>query len=132
MQKLLKVFKKNFLNLIYIFFLGALSSYSLPPYNYFTINFITFSLFFIFLFNIKKNIYKNKNFFKYGWFFGFGYFSFSLYWISISLTFDPISSSFIASFSSFILWCFDLPILYFIFKKYCQLIFYIFSYIRSS
>jgi apolipoprotein N-acyltransferase len=88
MQKLLKVFKKNFLNLIYIFFLGALSSYSLPPYNYFTINFITFSLFFIFLFNIKKNIYKNKNFFKYGWFFGFGYFSFSLYWISISLTFD--------------------------------------------
>ena len=69
------MFKKNFLDLLYIFILGAVSSYSLPPYNYFIINFITFSLFFIFLF-------------KYGWYFGFGYFLFSLYWIAISLTFD--------------------------------------------
>jgi apolipoprotein N-acyltransferase len=82
------LFKKNYLNLIYIFFLGAISSYSLPPYNYFIINFITFSLFFIFLFNKKKKSITNKNFFKYGWYFGFGYFLFSLYWISISLTFD--------------------------------------------
>ena len=65
-----------------------MSSYSLPPYNYFIINFITFSLFFIILFNKKKNNYNNKSFFKYGWLFGFGYFSFSLYWVSISLTFD--------------------------------------------
>ena len=48
------MFKKNYLNFIYIFFLGALSSYSLPPYNYFIINFITFSLFFIFIINKKK------------------------------------------------------------------------------
>ena len=87
-QKLLNLFKKNFLNSIYIFFLGALSSYSLPPYNYFIINFITFSLFFIFLFNKKKKLCSNKSFFKYGWCFGFGYFLFSLYWIVISLTFD--------------------------------------------
>jgi apolipoprotein N-acyltransferase len=46
--------KKNFLNYFYIIFLGAISSYSLPPYNYFIINFITFSLFFIFIFNKKK------------------------------------------------------------------------------
>ena len=65
-----------------------MSSYSLPPYNYFIINFITFSLFFIFIFNKKKRIPKNKSFFQYGWCFGFGYFLFSLYWISISLTFD--------------------------------------------
>jgi apolipoprotein N-acyltransferase len=81
------LFKKNFLNYIYIFFLGALSSYSLPPYNYFIINFITFSLFFIFIFK-KKRTSNNKSFFKYGWCFGFGYFLFSLYWIAISLTFD--------------------------------------------
>ena len=82
------MFKKNFLNSLYIIFLGAISSYSLPPYNYFIINFITFSLFFIFLFNKKKELSNNKCFFKYGWYFGFGYFLFSLYWVVISLTFD--------------------------------------------
>ena len=81
------MFKKNFLNYFYIIFLGAISSYSLPPYNYFIINFITFSLFFIFIFNKKKTL-NNKSFFLYGWCFGFGYFLFSLYWIAISLTFD--------------------------------------------
>ena len=80
--------KKNFLRSLYIIFLGAVSSFSLPPYNYFIINFITFTLFFIFLFNEKKTLTNNKSFFKYGWCFGFGYFLFSLYWIVISLTFD--------------------------------------------
>jgi apolipoprotein N-acyltransferase len=80
--------KKNFLNSLYIVSLGAISSYSLPPYNYFIINFITFSLFFIFIFNKKKRTSNNKSFFKYGWYFGFGYFLFSLYWVVISLTFD--------------------------------------------
>ena len=82
------MFKKNFLNSLYIIFLGALSSYSLPPYNYFIINFFTFSLFFIFIFKKKKKLSKNKSFFQYGWYFGFGYFICSLYWIAISLTFD--------------------------------------------
>ena len=68
--------------------MGAISSYSLPPYNYFIINFITFSLFFIFIFNKKKKTFSHKSFFKYGWYFGFGYFLFSLYWTVISLTFD--------------------------------------------
>ena len=81
------LFKKNYLNFLYVVSLGAISSYSLPPYNYFIINFITFSLFFIFIFN-KKKTYNNKSLFKYGWYFGFGYFLFSLYWIAISLTFD--------------------------------------------
>ena len=80
--------KKKFLNSFYIIFLGAISSYSLPPYNYFIINFITFSLFFIFIFKKKKGTTHNKSSFLYGWCFGFGYFLFSLYWISISLTFD--------------------------------------------
>ena len=87
-QRLPNLLKKNFFNFLYISFLGAVSSYSLPPYNYFIINFITFSLFFIFIFNKKKKLLSNKSFFKYGWYFGFGYFLFSLYWIAISLTFD--------------------------------------------
>ena len=81
------MFKKTFLNSFYIISLGAISSYSLPPYNYFIINFITFSLFFIFIFN-KRKISNNRSLFKWGWYFGFGYFLFSLYWIAISLTFD--------------------------------------------
>ena len=85
---MLNLLKKKFLNILYVFFLGAISSYSLPPYNYFIINFFTFSLFFIFLFTEKKTNPNNKSFFKYGWFFGFGYFLCSLYWIAISLTFD--------------------------------------------
>ena len=85
---MLNLFKKGLPNSLYITFLGAISSYSLPPYNYFIINFITFSLFFIFIFNKKKELFNNKSFFKYGWCFGFGYFLFSLYWVVISLTFD--------------------------------------------
>ena len=85
--------------------LGTLTTFSLPPYNYYVINFLTFTLFFIFIFNKKKNIRNNLSFFKYGWFFGFGYFLSSLYWISISLTFDqsfkyliPISLILVPSF----------------------------------
>ncbi len=82
------MFKKNFLNSVYLFFLGVISAFSLPPYNYFIINFITFTLFFIFIFNKRKVFFNNKHFFLYGWSFGFGYFLSGLYWISISLTFD--------------------------------------------
>jgi len=78
--------KKIYLDLLYLFFLGVVSSFSLPPFNYFIINFLTFSLFFIFLF--KKNSNYKFNFFLYGWAFGFGYFISNIYWISISLTFD--------------------------------------------
>ncbi len=79
---------KFYIELIYLILLGVLTSLSLPPFNYVLINFLTFSLFFIYL--IKKiKFYKNKKiFFLYGWLFGFGYFVSNLYWISISLTFD--------------------------------------------
>ena len=81
--------KKNiYFELLFLAILGFLTSLSLPPFNYLIINFITFSLFFIFIF--KKKTSRNKNiFFIYGWFFGFGYFASNLYWIAISLTFDP-------------------------------------------
>ena len=81
--------KNLFIDSLFLILLGAFTSLSLPPLNYILINFLTFSLFFIFL--IKKT-YTQKNkkfFFLYGWLFGFGYFLTNLYWISISLTFDP-------------------------------------------
>ena len=79
---------KLYSELIFLIILGILTSLSLSPFNYFIINFLTFSLFFLFLIK-KSNQHKNtKLFFFYGWCFGFGYFVTNLYWISISLTFD--------------------------------------------
>ena len=80
--------KKFYIEVIFLISLGLLTSLSLPPLNYFIINFLTLSLFYIFL---VKKLPENKNkkiFFIYGWFFGFGYFVSNLYWIPISLTFD--------------------------------------------
>jgi len=117
------LFKKNLLDYLYIIFLGALSSCSLPPYNYFIINFITFSLFFIFIFNKKKRPTNNKYFFQYGWCFGFGYFLSSLYWVTISLTFDQ-SFKFLIPIAAFLLPAF-LAIFY-------GLITYLFSILYSK
>ena len=77
---------KIYFELLFLALLGALTSLSLPPYNYLFINFITFSLFFIYIY--KKHSNNKINSFFYGWFFGFGYFLTNLYWISVSLTFD--------------------------------------------
>ena len=72
---------------MYILCLGILSSFSLPPYDFFLINFFTFSA--LFLFFVKKKFKLSKGeYFLNGWIFGFGYFVSSLYWITISLTFD--------------------------------------------
>ncbi len=97
--------KTLILNSLLLFLLGALSSLSLPPYNFFLINFFTFSLFFIFLFKKLDTKFKKALFFYYGWLFGFGYFFTNLYWITISLTFDsdfsfliPIAQILIPSF----------------------------------
>ena len=80
--------KKKYIEIVFLIFLGVATSLSLPPYNYLIINFFTFTAFFIFLFKKSKIIQNKKLLFFYGWLFGFGYFFSSLYWISISLTFD--------------------------------------------
>jgi len=97
--------KKKYIEIVFLIILGAVSSLSLPPYNYLMINFFTFSAFFIFLFKKSKITQSKKYFFFYGWLFGFGYFLSSLYWLSISLTFDqnfkfliPITLTLIPSF----------------------------------
>ncbi len=70
------------------FFLGIISSFSLPPYNLFILNFLTFPFFFIFFIsNFKKNKWIS---FLIGWLFGFGYFISNIYWITNSLTFEEI------------------------------------------
>jgi len=80
--------KKIYIESIILILLGSLSSLSLPPFNYILINFLTFSLFYIFLIKIFEVSKNKKLFFLYGWLFGFGYFTSNLYWISISLTFE--------------------------------------------
>ena len=76
--------------LIYVipFLLGLFTSFSLPPYNFLIINFITFpTLLFFLTHNYKKSKWIS---FKIGWLFGFGYFISNLYWITNSLTFEEI------------------------------------------
>ena len=72
--------------IITLFVSGYISSFSLPPYNYFFINFLTFPfLFYTLVNNINKNLLNN---FVIGWLYGFGYFLSNLYWVSNSLKFD--------------------------------------------
>ena len=125
--------------------LGAVSSLSLPPYNYLIINFFTFSAFFIFLFKKSKITQSKKHFFIYGWLFGFGYFLSSLYWISISLTFDqnfkfliPISiiliPSFLGIFYGLVTFCFIISKSKKIVSSFLvfSLFFGVFEFIRGS
>ena len=75
------------------FFLGFISSFSLPPYNLLVINFIVFpALFFFLISNYKKSKWIS---FVIGWSFGFGYFISNLYWITNSLTFYEMYKSLI-------------------------------------
>ena len=87
--------KKLYIEPIFLIVLGAVTSLSLPPFNYIIINFITLSLLFAFLIKRSSETKNKKIFFLYGWLFGFGYFITNLYWISISLTFDESFKFFI-------------------------------------
>ncbi len=84
------------------FLLGAITIFSFPPYNLTFLNFFTFStlLFLILLIKQKtKSKYRkkksNRYFFYLGCAFGFGFFLFGNYWISISLTHDEMFKSLI-------------------------------------
>ena len=77
---------KTFLYL-FVFSLGFLSSFSLPPYNLFYINFFSYpALLWVLLLYSKNKIIS----FNIGWLFGFSYFISNLYWITHSLTFEDI------------------------------------------
>ena len=82
----MQILKNKFFVIIILFLLGVFSSFSLPPYNYFFVNFITFPfLFYILVNNLNQNLINN---FLIGWIYGFGFFLSNLYWISNSLKFD--------------------------------------------
>ena len=75
--------------------LGLSSSFSLPPYNFIIINFITFPFLLFIVFNLKVFKKKPIAYFKVGWLFGFSYFLSNLYWIAYSLTYEEIFKIFI-------------------------------------
>ena len=79
--------KNKTLLYFFIFSLGLISSFSLPPHGLFYFNFFSYpALLWILLFYSKDKIKS----FNLGWIFGFGYFVSNLYWITNSLTFDEI------------------------------------------
>ena len=79
------------------FFLGGILTFGFSPYNFTLVNFFSFSVL-LFLISIVKKRTKskyrlkksNRYFFYLGCSFGFGFFLFGNYWISISLTHDEI------------------------------------------
>ena len=70
------------------FVCGLFSTLSLPPYNFFYLNFISFPI--LLLFYLSLEIKKNFSSFVYGWIFGFTYFFSNIYWIVNSLTVEEI------------------------------------------
>ncbi len=84
--------KNKILWYLLIFLSGLISSFSLPPYNLFYINFLSYpALLWVLLLYSKDKITS----FNLGWMFGFGYFISNLYWITNSLTFEDIFKPFI-------------------------------------
>ncbi len=87
MSKLTLLYKNKILLYSFIFSLGLLSSFGLPPYNFFYINFFSYPAFLWALLFYSKDKVSSFNI---GWIFGFGYFISNLYWITNSLTFEDI------------------------------------------
>ena len=79
------IYKNQILLYSFIFLIGLISSYSLPPYNLFYLNFFSYPALLWILLKFSK--YKLKSF-NIGWMFGFSYFISNLYWITNSLTFE--------------------------------------------
>tara|TARA_B100000959_G_scaffold19831_1_gene19125 strand:+ start:4343 stop:5209 length:867 start_codon:yes stop_codon:yes gene_type:complete len=86
---------KIFVIFIAPFFLGSITVFGFAPYNFTFINFIVFPILLLLISIVKKktqtNYRKKKSkryFFYLGCVFGFGFFLFGNYWISISLTHD--------------------------------------------
>ena len=79
------------------FILGAISIVGFAPYNFTIINFFSFSILLFLILEVKKKTQSryrkkksNRYFFYLGCAFGFGFFLFGNYWISISLTHDDM------------------------------------------
>ena len=89
------LYNKFFVIFLIPFLLGIITVFSFSPYNLTFVNFFSFSTLLFLIYWIKKRTtlqYKKKSFNRYffylGCSFGFGFFLFGNYWISISLTHD--------------------------------------------
>lgn len=78
------LFKKN--KYLVSFSLGSILSLILPPYSYSALGFLIFPTLLYLLFTNRDG--TRKSIFYIGFLFGYGYFLFSLYWITYSLNFD--------------------------------------------
>ena len=81
------LYQNKILSYLFVFSLGFISSFSLPPYNLFYINFFSYPVLLLVLLLYSKDKITS---FNVGWIFGFGYFISNLYWITHSLTFEDI------------------------------------------
>lgn len=88
--------KAQFLKAFLLFSLGALTSFSFAPYTQYWTIFLAFPILFRFL----SVSYSKKIGFFYGWSFGFGQFSFGLYWITNALKLDSVDLAYLAPFSA--------------------------------
>ena len=86
---------KFFVIFLIPFLLGVITILGFSPFNFTFVNFFSFSILLFLIFTVKnrtKSIYRKKKskryFFLLGLAFGFGFFLFGNYWISISLTHD--------------------------------------------
>ena len=71
-----KIYNSPYLLYLTLFFIGGLSTFSLPPFSVFPLIWILgFGI------HIINNVNSTKKTFYSGWFLGFGWFSFGLYWI---------------------------------------------------
>ena len=84
------------------FLIGAVTILGFSPYNLTFINFFSFSVLLFLILEVKKKTQSkyrkkksNRYFFYLGCAFGFGFFLFGNYWISISLTHDEMFKDFI-------------------------------------
>ena len=133
------------------FSLGVITIFGFSPYNFTFVNFFTFSILLFFIYLIRKktfSIYRkkksNRYFFYLGSSFGFGFFLFGNYWISISLTHDeifenlipfaliiiPLFLSLFFGLAIFLVGRFSEKKIYFIFLF--SLVFSIFEYLRGN
>ena len=81
------LYQNKILSYLFVVSLGFISSFSLPPYNLFYINFFSYPALLLILLLYSKDKITS---FNVGWIFGFGYFISNLYWITHSLTFEDI------------------------------------------
>ena len=89
------LYNKFFVIYLIPFLLGIITVFGFSPFNLTFINFFSFSILLFLIYWIKKRTtfkYKKKSFNRYffylGCSFGFGFFLFGNYWISISLMHD--------------------------------------------